>query len=117
MSKKPERRFWRIHLSTAIVSALIILPIAIANLRGVHRVPRFDPADNSPFDEFWFLMPRTMFGWPIRFLYIFDDKSTSVGSFYLDGLALIVDVVVWTTLLSLPVLQEWFIRRREGRKT
>ena len=117
MTNKPKRRFWQIHLSTAIVLMLLA-----SGLLGLNVQPR------NTHIEYSSLPGRThfvQFGWPLTLEYELQvhelgehveaqDEGMSFGIKLWAAVSNCILGVIF--LLFLAMLLEYLIRRREARK-
>ena len=129
-SESPKkRRFWRIHLSTAVLVMLeigVLLYLNMAGWRGVlatqKLIVNFHDEDSMyrSTEELKRIDTESALGWPFRF-FILPDMMIS-GSFMQGGLtgryALFGDVATSALLSGFTAfLSEYLIRRREARKS
>ena len=105
-NKTKKRRFWQIHLSTAIlfvVASSFLLWLSLVNPVTLSEFPGFVYQDG--------------YGWP----YAWETRSFPYGgdlaidswsrpAIFWDGL------VAVAALSGITICGEWLIRRREGRK-
>ena len=125
MSEKPKkRRFWQLHLSTAVLLMLGAGGIGWPN--SVARIEKFPGGGGE----------SKYYGWPMNFVcqirWDYDNSTETLFRYRLNDtycewaeavkfpltfLIIIADLLSWTTiLLSVAVPFEYLIRRREGRK-
>lgn len=113
MSEKPKRRFWQLHLSTAVLLMLVAGGLLALNTKQSHcRL-------NAEWNAF-------VNGWP--FVYRFEltdlapeNELESIPYLWdyeaIKTLNLILDVVIASVILvSVGSLCEWLIRRREANR-
>jgi hypothetical protein len=99
----PKRRFWYIHLSTAVVVMLIAGGLLYLNLA---------PAENSSDHEF-FVSSSWVYGWPWTYREIYAEGVTSyVRKFWFFDKMLANVVLNVSILLSVSATFECLIRRR-----
>jgi hypothetical protein len=139
-SEKPKRKFWQIHLSTAVLLTLVSGALIQINCRdrllqlsnGSNIVKNFDD------DKVLLLMigVRKQYGWPfiaVEYIHNGTDDLT-IGIACPEGLSIdlkadndlklklthapfVYDFLVGlAVLISCGLSFEWLIRRREGRK-
>jgi hypothetical protein len=135
---KPKRRFWQIHLSTAVVLLLVAGALVGLNLRKQKLIYNFiisndrssvrEPtAEQLIHPDFTFIER----GWPYQFLNERSEQNQLFGSendaekFFLglraesgaERLRNLDIAIACAILLAVCFIAEWFLRRREGRKT
>jgi hypothetical protein len=142
---KPKRRFWRLHLSTAVLLMVVAGGLMWPNLKSEEMYVTQDRWIWTTHEQALYALAEanqpvtfvrwTYYGWPRRFCYRTDhvvpkqsgwDTTETLGLSFLpeiykdpdDGeLLLVVDVLVWLVLLVFfAIIPEWLIRRREARK-
>jgi hypothetical protein len=107
---KPKRRFWQIHLSTAI-----LLVFVAASLSYVNTTPHRKKIQMGP--EYSFELDQQ--GWPFE-IYDWEFSFGTASAIHrIPIIRKMIFNVLITGLILLPTasLAEWLIRRREGRKT
>ncbi len=111
MTPTPPRRFWQIHLSTAIVMMFVAAGLLYMNTRPQHHVIVFAPSIPSIEHEMEF--DYVVYGWPFEATQMFglpegildSDAGVHVNLGFDIGFALVV-----TTAITFAF--EWFQRRR-----
>lgn len=92
-SEKPRRRFWRIHLSTALLMMIAAGLMLALNVRVLNST-------------------TSVYGWPQACFYVERTRSYCV----LEALALNIEVGL-LAVVAVGCLSEWLIRDGEARKT
>jgi hypothetical protein len=105
MSDKPKRRFWQLHLSTAVLMMFIASGVVGANVR------RYE----LHIEEY----PLNGYGWPFVLYWNTNGYETETGQpmHQFDWVSLAANVCILIIILvSTGILFEWRICRREARK-
>ena len=127
-TEKPKRKFWQLHLSTAIIAMLVFSAFSCLNFipLNVYKYNLGQRVDNY------------VYGWPVEI--VIRQYSNAVGDFFffrvnfnyqrtgiywlpypasfpkaLVFIGLNICVALFSTLTAVFIC-EWLIRRREGRK-
>ena len=120
-----QRRFWQIHLSTAVVLMFVAGVIMYANSRSdnVRLVSAMGElnAQTGRSEPIW--QPYIRYGWPLPFYIEWDrshgphegyDASVFIG---IRHSFLCFDIGCWLAIIAATaVTSEFVIRRREARK-
>ena len=104
--EKPKRKFWRFHLSTAVVLMLVAGAFIGSNFQfTIYRSPQFINLAN--YERGWPMTIESGVG------YGFTNNPSM--QWHVWSLCVNASVMV-AALLSVAVTCEWWIRRRENRK-
>jgi hypothetical protein len=120
MSEKPKRKFWQIHLSTAIVTMLAAAAFGYFQTRGVED--RFPVSLGHPTrppgmvvlgDDMANLVLDTgiSYGWPWHFVHVGHVKTQVIPLPTAIVFVLFIAIIATTAIVS-----ESLIRRREACK-
>jgi hypothetical protein len=103
--KPKKRRFWQLHLSTAVISMLVI---GFLLLKNIHLYERLT-------------ISKEAYGWPAT---IYEAERVRDAMYFpnivfspMNSEALFWDCIISIVIIAaFTVASEWLIRRREGRK-
>ena len=111
---KPKRRFWQIHLSTAVVLTIVSSAFLTKNIQNVQFEIASDLNGSGYGWPFPFLVSARLDGWPTfkRMQNPFGPTEFQFGAFSID---LIFFVLIIITIFI--IFESIGVSRREGRKT
>jgi hypothetical protein len=117
-----NRRFWQLHLSTAVASLLLLGPLIWFNVLPNDEPLLVNEAKIAEIDPL-FTSLKSYRGWPIRFNQSFSISTTSNGRITCGcGTTLRIVpfaeniLICGTLIIAFAISIEWLIRRREARK-
>jgi hypothetical protein len=136
MRVKSKRKLWQIHLSTAVAMTIVTGGLIGVNVRptsasiscAMNAMNLLSTDGSGGIGEF---RRYQYFGWPLVWLESVDNVRSSGGAWvasddvkpqlYLprqSRLPLLFNVLILAAMiLSMGIVLEWLIRRREARKT
>ena len=111
MNDTPPRKFWQIHLSTAIVVTFVSSVLLAANVKqGTFALTTERGGLGYGWPWPFFFYPR-LDGWPL-----FQKMDNPYGDAIINVPSLLMDLsLAGLILLSIVRLLEWQIRRYESR--